>query len=299
MPADTKKSRKAIRPPSMTVKDFRNYDKSSGGGKFKAFKIKYGFVQPPDTIADVRFMTDGEDEYQYRGFTHEVFSGTKNFRQFLCLNDINGKGDCPACKKGVPRKFFAVCVVYLKSVKDFDGNIIEVQKTDKGDNIKMKGFKYWLRSQAGMRLIDTKKAIKGLKGRYWSSTRTGSTMNDTSYDLEGNDPSKFKIEVTKKKLAFFFEHLDSLTKSSDEIKKLIKGWRPKEDGDLMPEDEDDSGGEDSLELEDMDRNELKKLIRKRDPDTKFKKSQTDDDLREIIEGFTEDDDDDDLDEDDL
>jgi len=282
-----------VRPKGMSLEDFKKYNKSeeAKGGKYKDFRKNHQFTPPPDSTSCVRFMTDGQDAYYYRGFTHEIFSGTKSYREFLCRNDEKGKGDCPACKKGVPRKFFSVCAIYLKWVKDDDQEKIAEYKYGK-ETRKLKGFKYWSHSRTVMKQIASKIGLKGLKGRDWFVVREGSGMNDTKYSLEGDDLSKFKKKVTSKSLAFFDNYINGLNKSVKEIKAMIKGWEPQE-SDALPDEDDES------EFDDMNRKQLKKFIREYDEEFKFFSSQSDDDLRETAAKLEADTDGDDLEEDDL
>lgn len=284
-PTDKKSvDRTALRPKSLSLKDMANA-KVGTGGKYREFNLKYKFTPPPNTITTFRFATDGEDEYYAKFFSHECGSG-KGYRKFICLSSEDGKTKDPACKKGVPRGLLLSTPIYIFKVQDLDGNIVKTYTPEGSkDTYGLFGWKVWTHSQSVGKSIAAKKLMKGLKGRNWSLARDGADEK-TKYDLEGHDPSTFTQKVDKTTLAFFFQYLDSMTKSPEEQADIVKGWKPTEgEGDLAPEESTEEGVEEAeaegVDFSAMDRNALKKYIFKLDPTAKFNTKQSDDDLREI------------------
>lgn len=148
--------------------------------------------------------------------------------------------------------------------------------------------------------------------RDYDLSREGATQNDTKYSVDYDEKKRRDLSRWDDKIhditAIVSSDISQNSSSDDsgededdeEPRSTKKSSRRSshEDEDYEDEDEDDEDDEDPEdEFADLDRTELKREIKKLDPDYVVRKSQSDDDLREALRELSEDSEDEDEDED--
>lgn len=146
--------------------------------------------------------------------------------------------------------------------------------------------------------------------RDYDLSREGATQNDTKYSVDYDEKKRRDLSRWEDKIhditAIVSSDISQNSSSDDsgededdeEPRSTKKSSRRSSHEDEDYEDEDDEDAED--EFADLDRTELKREIKKLDPDYVVRKSQSDDDLREILRDLTDaEDSDDEEDEDDI
>lgn len=144
--------------------------------------------------------------------------------------------------------------------------------------------------------------------RDYELSREGSSLEDTKYMVDYDAPSRFNGKRYASSLHDIEEIIlaDMGDSDGDDDEEDEEPRSSKKSSPARPKsrhaDEDEDDEEDGEELEDeydeLDRSELKAAIKEYDPDFAAKKSQTDEDLREILRDLASDEEEDDEDEDD-
>lgn len=250
-----------------------------GGGNNALYRLK------ADTTVKVRFLQEPKDWHEaWYHFIDSKFSWCSQMRS------------CPGCSVGNrARKIVLANAVIMHSEREEDiGKVVVMQMpTTLADQV-----------------LKREKRFKTVCDRDYDLSREGSGQTDTKYSVDYDEKKTRDLSrwddkihditaIVSSELSQSGEDEDSGEDDEGEPrstkKPSSKNRSYDEDDEDFEDDEDDEDAED--EFADLDRTELKREIKKLDPDYVVRKSQSDDDLREVLRELSEGSEDEDEDED--
>lgn len=157
------------------------------------------FSLAANQFAIVRFLEEGDEQLTFADIHRVPVQGKRGryFRDFICLDTNDDGTPCPACQHPDPETSKRTTRGFLNliwregPIFQRDENKRMVMGPDKKPIIigREDQIAIWKCSWTVFSLARTKDAkYHGLKSRDWEITRTGSTMNDTVYNIEPADP---------------------------------------------------------------------------------------------------------------
>lgn len=253
-----------------------------GGGSNNALRR----LKAEETVK-VRFLQEPEDWHEaWYHYVDDKFSWCSQARS------------CPGCSVGNrARKIVLANAVIMHSDRDGEaGKVVVMQMpTTLADQV-----------------LKRHERFETVLDRDYDLSREGTTKNDTKYSVDYDEKKRRDLSRWEDKIhditAIVSSDISQNSSSDDsgededdeEPRSTKKSSRRSshEDEDYEDEDEDDEDDEDAEdEFADLDRTELKREIKKLDPDYVVRKSQSDDDLREVLRELSEGSEDEDEDED--
>lgn len=168
--------------------------------------------------ATVRFLEEGDEVYSYwfHDFSHIDREGWKT--KVPCLDQEEDGTPCPGCREGLPRKFQGLINVIWrdgpKFAKNDDGSIDWDNQEGTGDVVAV-----WRQGITVFNKVLRRKDEKfnGLTTRDFDIVREGTEWNNTSYNVDPNDPDAGKkaLSAADKKLAAEKYDLEKLARFVD------------------------------------------------------------------------------------
>jgi hypothetical protein len=231
----------------------------------------------PDETLKVRFLQEPGD--WSRAYYHWLG------QDFLWCNKMKS---CPGCATGDRAKqiVLANAVVFGSDNDKEMGKVIVMQMAPTLANS----------------LLKFHEKRKTLLDRDYDLTREGAGL-DTVYSADPDDPKKrilsrfglhdydevIQAELDGQVIPSSSGNEDDEPRSTKRsvAKKSSRHEEDEDEEDYEDEDEEDEASDDDDPYADMDRSELKSEIRKLDSDFVFKKSQSDDDLRDVFRSLNE------------
>lgn len=196
--------------------------------------------------ATVRFLEEGDDVYSYwfHDFSH-VDKGEGWKTKVPCLDQDEDGTPCPGCRDGLPRKFQGLINIIWRDgpvfAKNDDGSIDWDKQTGTGDVIAV-----WRQGITVFNKVLRRKDDKfsGLTTRDFDIVREGTEWNNTSYNVDPNDPDggPQPLSAADKKLAEEKYDLEKLARTVDEdtFEQIIeKKLGDNENGEVSDEDVED------------------------------------------------------------
>lgn len=234
-----------------------------GSGSGAIFRLK------ADETLKVRFLQEPDD-------WHEAYHHYIDQKFYWC-----SRRNCEHCDGGNrPRKAALANVVIMASPRDGDvGRVVVMQMPPSlADQVLKRHEKFGT-------ILD----------RDYDLSREGSGLNDTKYSVDYDDRKRRDLsrwddkihDITAIVSADLVSSGGGTSGDDDEEPRSTKkssrrSSHEDEDEDDYEDDEDEDSEEDEDEFAELDRSELKREIKKLDPDFVAKKSQSDEDLREIL-----------------